>query len=111
MSLLSSRVFELKTPDGSFEYVISIDDDDAGGWLVKSVVVHRWDHPGSLLIVADTPQLPHWKNSPKPPKSKDHRVIKPAFIGRVIHKAIKLGWDTAAKGGPYHLSLREHPVT
>lgn len=110
MSLPSSRAFELKTPDGSSEYAVSISDDDADGWLVKSLVVQRWNSPGSLLIVADIPQLPHWKNSPKPTKSQDCRVMKPAFIGRIIHKAIELGWDTAAKAGQFHMSLREHPV-
>jgi len=111
MALPGYRLFEVTTPDGKFHYTITIGDDGASGWLVTRITIKDWCHGGPLLIVSDIPQLPHWRNSAKPPKSKDHRVIKPAFIGRIIRRAIDLGWSPKEGSGQFSLSLHEHPVS
>lgn len=106
-SLPPYRSFDLEIPEGRFQYTITLDDDGGTGWLVKRITVV---HGVNMLIVQDIPQLPHWRNSPRPPKSKDHRLMKPAFIGRIIRKAIEAGWKFEEKTGQFTLSLREHPV-
>lgn len=111
MALPGYRSFELTTPEGVFHYAITIDDDGASGWLVTRITIKDWCGRGALLIVSDIPQLAHWQNSARPPKAKDHRVIKPAFIGRIIRKAIDLGWSPENGIGQFSLSLREHPVS
>lgn len=110
MALPRYRFSELSIPEGRFHYTITIGDDTASGWLVTRISIKHWCDSGPLLLVSEIPQLPHWRNSPRPPKSKDHRMIKPAFIGRIVRKAIDLGWNPKAGSGQFHLSLRDQDI-